>query len=216
MEQGVCWAVVQVGRLTKMLLRAVTASIQLSCGPIGRRSFHGSTNKMECAMDRFLGVWNTLLSVWCWGRNSVLILLSCFVTQLSYGQVLPSLLAGDPQPPRHDQVGDDASTQPCCLDHTSSCISRIWLSSMQSCWFALNDFHVHLETLFPQFSKMQKYVVSVSSAKCKFYCLRFTICHMINFCANESIQTNLHKGSPYTNSSAVFWVQSPRRWSKNL
>ena len=56
-----------------------------------------------------------------------------FCHSMSSGQGLPSLLAGDPQPPRHDQVGDDASTQPCCLDHTSSCISRIWLSSMQSC-----------------------------------------------------------------------------------
>ena len=30
---------------------------------------------------------------------------------MSSGQGLPSLLAGDPQPPRHDQVGDDAGDE---------------------------------------------------------------------------------------------------------
>ena len=38
-----------------MLLRAVKAYFRPSNGPIGRRSLYGSTNKMECVMDKFLG-----------------------------------------------------------------------------------------------------------------------------------------------------------------
>ena len=35
---------------------------------------------------------------------------------MSSGQGLPSLLAGDPQPPRHDQAGDDAGDEEGAFD----------------------------------------------------------------------------------------------------